>query len=136
MYNSKAIGRRNTRLLSQIKNVAPSCSASCIFMDIRFWVELGCMIKVNCPLVGPGLIVEVSSGERGIFLRDPSPQLHELRKKPLFDFGIFYCYYVFPNWDSRQYICIHIYFNIKAFNKDRIINICCMKTFEKVDWSK
>ena len=44
------------------------------------WVRLGRRFKVNCPLVGPGPIVVAPSV--GVFLRDPSPYLHEFRRKP------------------------------------------------------
>ena len=40
---------------------------------------VGCRIKDNCPLVGPGPVGGMTSG-RGIFLRDPSPYLCKFRR--------------------------------------------------------
>ena len=39
---------------------------------------VGCSVKANCPLVGPGPVGEVSSV--GVFLRDPSPYVREFRR--------------------------------------------------------
>ena len=41
---------------------------------------LGCRFKANSPLVGPGPIGSVPSA--GVFLKDPSPNLHEFRRMP------------------------------------------------------
>ena len=46
--------------------------------EVVIVVVVGC--KANCPLVGPGLIGCVPSV--GVFLMDPSPYLHEFRRKP------------------------------------------------------
>ena len=46
-----------------------------------FWLVVGCKLKANCPLVGPGSIGGVLSV--GVFLRDPSPYLCVFRRKPL-----------------------------------------------------
>ena len=50
-------------------NLAAECS----------WL-VGCRLKGNCPLVGPGLIGGVPSVE--VFLRDSIPYLCEFRRKP------------------------------------------------------
>ena len=50
----------------------------CVILT-KFWD--GCEdFKANCPLVGPGPIESVPSVE--VFLRDPSPYLHEFWEKP------------------------------------------------------
>ena len=41
---------------------------------------VGCRLKANCPLVGPGSIGGVLSV--GVFLGDSSQYLHEFRRKP------------------------------------------------------
>ena len=41
---------------------------------------VGCRVKANCPLVGPGTVGGVPSVE--VFLRDPSPYLLEFWRKP------------------------------------------------------
>ena len=43
-------------------------------------VASGCRDEANCPLVRPGPVGGVPSGED--FLRDPSPYLDEFRRKP------------------------------------------------------
>ena len=47
--------------------------------DLVDWL-VGCRLKANCPLVGPGPIGGVPSV--GVFQRDPSPYLREFRRKP------------------------------------------------------
>ena len=47
------------------------------------WVKgllVGCKVKANCSLVGPGLTGGVPFV--GVFLRDPSPYLSKFRRKP------------------------------------------------------
>ena len=46
--------------------------------DKRDWL-VGCKVKANCPLVGPGTVGRVPS--MGVFLRDPSTYLREFRRK-------------------------------------------------------
>ena len=52
--------------------------------DVRrhtiFAPELGCRLKADCPLVGPGPKGDVPSV--GVFLRDSSPYLREFQRKP------------------------------------------------------
>ena len=40
---------------------------------------VGCRVKANCPLVGPGTVGRVPS--MGVFLRDHSPYLREFLRK-------------------------------------------------------
>ena len=41
---------------------------------------VGCRLKADCPLMGPGPVEGVPSV--GVFQRDPSPYLREFRRKP------------------------------------------------------